>query len=126
MENMFSDYNPSNDDELFDPDDLVGIALLNDDPAFKRATALKNLYNNIVDESVIENKINTVTKAIEDGIEVEETIPEPDLEDIEPDESDVSYDGMDAEDEIEAAQDIFNGEADDDVEIFDLVDTLED
>lgn len=126
MENMFSDYNPSNDDELFDPDDLVGIALLNDDPAFKRATALKNLYNNVVDESVIENKINTVTKAIEDGIEVEETIPEPDLEDIEPDESDVSYDGMDAEDEIEAAQDILNGEADDDVEIFDLVDTLED
>ena len=126
MENMFSDYNPSNDDELFDPDDLVGIALLNDDPAFKRATALKNLYNNVIDESVIENKINTVTKAIEDGIEVEETIPEPDLEDIEPDESDVSYDGMDAEDEIEVAQDILNGEADDDVEIFDLVDTLED
>ena len=126
MENMFSDYNPSNDDELFDPDDLVGIALLNDDPAFKRATALKNLYNNVVDESVIENKINTVTKAIEDGIEVEETIPDPDLEDIEPDESDVSYDGMDAEDEIEAAQDILNGEADDDVEIFDFIDTLED
>ena len=126
MENMFSDYNPSNDDELFDPDDLVGIALLNDDPAFKRATALKNLYNNVVDESVIENKINTVTKAIEDGIEVEETIPDPDLEDIEPDESDVSYDGMDAEDEIEAAQDILNSEADDDVEIFDFIDTLED
>lgn len=126
MENMFSDYNPSNDDELFDPDDLVGIALLNDDPAFKRATALKNLYNNVVDESVIENKINTVTKAIEDGIEVEETVPEPDLEDIEPDESDVSYDGMDAEEEIEAAQDILNGEADEDVDIFDFVDSLED
>ena len=122
---MFSNYNPSNDDELFDYDDLVGIALVNDDPIFQRATTLKNLYNNIVDESVVENKINTVTKAIEDGIEVDETIPDPDLEDIEPDESDVSYDGRDAEDEIEAAQDILSGEADEDIDIIDYVDSLD-
>ncbi len=122
---MFSDYNPSNDDELFDYDDLVGIALVNDDPIFQRATTLKNLYNNVVDESVVENKINTVTKAIEDGIEVDETIPDPDLEDIEPDESDVSYDGRDAEDEIEAAQDILSGEADEDIDIIDYVDSLD-
>ena len=125
MNNMFSDYNPSNDDELFDYDDLVGIALVNDDPIFQRATTLKNLYNNVVDESVVENKINTVTKAIEDGIEVDETIPEPDLEDIEPDESDVSYDGRDAEEEIEAAQDILSGEADEDIDIIDFVDSLD-
>ena len=125
MNNMFSDYNPSNDDELFDYDDLVGIALVNDDPIFQRATTLKNLYNNVVDESVVENKINTVTKAIEDGIEVDETIPDPDLEDIEPDESDVSYDGRDAEDEIEAAQDILSGEADEDIDIIDYVDSLD-
>ena len=122
---MFSNYNPSNDDELFDYDDLVGIALVNDDPIFQRATTLKNLYNNVVDESVVENKINTVTKAIEDGIEVDETIPDPDLEDIEPDESDVSYDGRDAEDEIEAAQDILSGEADEDIDIIDYVDSLD-
>ena len=122
---MFSDYNPSNDDELFDYDDLVGIALVIDDPIFQRATTLKDLYNNIVDESVVENKINTVTKAIEDGIEVDETIPDPDLEDIEPDESDVSYDGRDAEDEIEAAQDILSGEADEDIDIIDYVDSLD-
>ena len=125
MNNMFSNYNPSNDDELFDYDDLVGIALVNDDPIFQRATTLKNLYNNVVDESVVENKINTVTKAIEDGIEVDETIPDPDLEDIEPDESDVSYDGRDAEDEIEAAQDILSGEADEDIDIIDYVDSLD-
>ena len=124
INNTFDDYNPSDFDEMFDRDDLLGISMLNDDPIYKRHTALKNLYDGIIDESVVEDKINTVTKAIEDGIEVEDTIEEPDLLDIEPDDSDVSIDGMDAEDEIEAAQDIFTGEADEDDMIIDFVESL--
>lgn len=125
INNMFDDYNPSDDDEIFDRDDLVGISMINDDPVFKRHTVLKNLYNNIVDESVVDNGINTVTSAIEDGIEVDETIPDADLTNIEPDESDVSPDGMDAEEEIEAAQEIMTGEADEDVDILDLVENMD-
>lgn len=122
INNTFDDYNPSDFDEMFDRDDLLGISMLNDDPIYKKHTALKNLYNGIVDEST--SSITTVTKAIEDSVDVEDTIEEPDLLDIEPDDSDVSVDGMDAEDEIEAAQDIFTGEADEDDMIIDFVESL--
>lgn len=126
MQNTFDDYNPSEYDldAAFDPDDLVGISLCGDDPIFKRQVVLKNMYDGIVDESVVPNEINSVQKAIEDGIEVEETVPEPDYQDIIPDDADTSIDGMDAEDQIEAAQDIMSGEADIDSDLIDIVERM--
>ena len=125
MQNTFSDYNPNSADISFDRDDLVGIALNTDDPIFQRDAVLMNMFNGIIDESVVPNEINAVTKAIEDGIEVEETIPEVDLENMELDDSDVSYDGRDAEEEIDAAQAILSGEADEDMELVDLADSMD-
>ena len=83
------------------------------------------MYNGIIDEAVVPDEINMVTKAIEDGIEVEETVSEIDLENMELDDSDVSYDGMDAEEEIDAAQAIMSGEADEDMELVDLADSMD-
>ena len=119
--NTFNDYNPTEYDlnVAFDRDDLVGISLCADDPIFKREVVLKNLYDNIVDESVEE--INTIQQAMEDGYEFDETVPDPDYQDICPDDSDVSIDGRDAEDEIEAAQDIMSGEADEESDIIDYI-----
>ena len=119
--NTFNDYNPTEYDlnVAFDRDDLVGISLCADDPIFKREVVLKNLYDNIVDESV--DEINTVQQAMEDEYEFDETVPEPDYQDICPDDSDVSIDGRDAEDEIEAAQDIMSGEADEESDIIDYI-----
>jgi len=125
MQNTFSDYNPNSADLSFDRDDLVGIALNTDDPIFQRDVVLMNMYNGIIDEAVVPNEINAVTKAIEDGIEVEETVPEVDLENMELDDSDVSYDGMDAEEEIDAVQAIMSGEADEDMELVDLADSMD-
>ena len=125
MQNTFDDYNPTSFDDAFDRDDLVGIALCSEDPIFKHQTALKNLYDGIIDESVVKNEVNSVEKAIADGIEIDETVPEPDYTDIEPDESDVSFDGMDAEDEIEAAKEIMSGEADDEADLIDYIDRLD-
>ena len=125
MQNTFSDYNPNSADISFDRDDLVGIALNTDDPIFQKDAVLMNMFNGIIDESVVPNEINAVTKAIEDGIEVEETIPEVDLENMELDDSDVSYDGRDAEEEIDAAQAILSGEADEDMELVDLADSMD-
>ena len=127
MQNTFDDYNPTEYDldVAFDPDDLVGISLCCDDPIFKRQTALKNIYDGIVDESVIPNEVNSVQKAIEDGIEVDETVPEPDYQDIMPDDTDTSVDGMDAEEQIEAAQDIMTGEADEDSDLIDMVERMD-
>ena len=125
MQNTFSDYNPNSADISFDRDDLVGIALNTDDPIFQRDAVLMNMFNGIIDESVVPNEINAVTKAIEDGIEVEETVPEVDLENMELDDSDVSYDGRDAEEEIDAAQAILSGEADEDMELVDLADSMD-
>ena len=120
---MFNDYNPNTADISFDRDDLVGIALTADDPVFAKDIAIQNMYKGVVDESV--DEINIVTKAIEDGVEMDETVPEPDVLSITPDESDTSYDGMDAEDEIDANQAIMSGEADEDVELFDLADAMD-
>lgn len=125
MQNTFSDYNPNSADLSFDRDDLVGIALNTDDPIFQRDVVLMNMYNGIIDEAVVPDEINMVTKAIEDGIEVDETVPEVDLENMELDDSDVSYDGMDAEEEIDAAQAIMSGEADEDMELVDLADSMD-
>lgn len=125
MQNIFDDYNPNSTDISFDRDDLVGIALNTDDPIFQRDMVLQNLFNGIIDESVVPDEINAVTKAIEDGIEVDETIPEADLADMELDDADVSYDGMDAEEEIDAAQAIMSGEADEDMDLVDLADSME-
>ena len=125
MQNTFSDYNPNSADISFDRDDLVGIALNTDDPIFQRDAVLMNMFNGIIDESVVPNEINAVTKAIEDGIEVEETVPEVDLANKELDDSDVSYDGRDAEEEIDAAQAILSGEADEDMELVDLADSMD-
>lgn len=125
MQNTFSDYNPNSADISFDRDDLVGIALNTDDPIFQKDAVLMNMFNGIIDESVVPNEINAVTKAIEDGIEVEETVPEVDLENMELDDSDVSYDGRDAEEEIDAAQAILSGEADEDMELVDLADSMD-
>ena len=126
MQNMFDDYNPNTADISFDRDDLVGIALCADDPIFKKDMVLKNMYDHVIDESVVKNDINSVTNAIEDGIELDdETIPEADVADMMLDDSDTSYDGMDAEEEIDAGQAIMSGEADEDVELFDLADSMD-
>ena len=126
MQNMFDDYNPNTADLSFDRDDLVGIALCADDPVFKKDVVLQNMYDHIIDESVVKNDINSVTNAIEDGIELDdETIPDADVVDMMLDDSDTSYDGMDAEEEIDAGQAILSGEADDDVELFDLADSMD-
>ena len=128
MQNTFDDYNPTEFDldVAFDRDDLVGIALCGDDPIFKRQTVLKNLYDGVIDESVVPNEVNSVEKAIADGIEVDETVPNPRYEDIMPDDCDVTVDGMDAEEEIDAAQDILSGEADEDDALIDLVERMDD
>lgn len=125
MQNMFDDYNPNSADISFDRDDLVGIALNTDDPIFQKDVVLMNMYKGIIDESVVPDEINMVTKAIEDGIETDETVPEADLENMELDDSDVSYDGMDAEEEIDAAQAIMSGEADEDMDLVDLADSMD-
>ena len=44
---------------------------------------------------------------------------------MELDDSDVSYDGMDAEEEIEAAQAVMSGEADEDMDLVDIADNME-
>lgn len=121
--NTFDDYNPTEYDlnVAFDRDDLVGISLCGDDPIFKREVVLKNLYDNIIDESVVPNEVNTVQAVMDDGYEFDETVPEPDYQDICPDDSDVSIDGRDAEDEIEAAQDIMSGEADEESDMIDYI-----
>ena len=128
MQNTFDDYNPAEYDldVAFDTDDLVGISLCCDDPIFKRQTVLKNIYDGVVDESVVPNEVNSVQKAIEDGIEIEETVPEPDYQDIMPDDADTSVDGMDAEEQIEAAQEIMSGEADEDSDLIDMVERMDD
>lgn len=125
MQNMFDDYNPNSADISFDRDDLVGIALNTDDPIFQKDVVLMNMYKGIIDESVVPDEINMVTKAIEDGIETDETVPEADLENMELDDSDVSYDGIDAEEEIDAAQAIMSGEADEDMDLVDLADSMD-
>lgn len=125
MQNMFDDYNPNSADISFDRDDLVGIALNTDDPIFQKDVVLMNMYKGIIDESVVPDEINMVTKAIEDGIETDETVPEADLENMELDDSDVSYDGIDAEEEIDAAQAIMTGEADEDMDLVDLADSMD-
>ena len=122
---MFDDYNPNSADISFDRDDLVGIALNTDDPIFQKDVVLMNMYKGIIDESVVPDEINMVTKAIEDGIETDETVPEADLENMELDDSDVSYDGINAEEEIDAAQAIMTGEADEDMDLVDLADSMD-
>ena len=124
MQNMFNDYNPNTADISFDRDDLVGIALTADDPIFVKDIAIQNMYKGVVDEAMQE-EINAVTKAMEDGVEMDETVPEPDVLSIMPDESDTSYDGIDAEEEMDAEKDILSGEADEDVELFDLADSMD-
>ena len=125
MQNTFDDYNPTEDfDDAFDRDDLVGIALCGNDPIFQRHEVLKNLYNGTIDESVVPDEINTVIKAMEDGIEMDETVPEPDYANIEPDESDTSFDGMDAEDQIEASKEILSGEADEESDLIDMIENM--
>lgn len=125
MQSTFSDYNPNSVDLSFDRDDLVGIALTADDPIFQKDLRMMKIYNGIIDESVKQD-INLVTDAIEDSVfEDEETIPIEDLENMELDDSDVSYDGMDAEEEIEAAQAVMSGEADEDMDLVDIADNME-
>lgn len=122
INNTFSDYNPSDFDVMFDRDDLLGISLLGDDPIFQKSVMLKNMYDNVVDESVVDNKINTALSLLEeDDFDDEDDVDELDMI---PDDSDVTIDGMDVEAEIEAAQDIFIGEADREYDIIDLVENL--
>ena len=119
MQNMFNDYNPTDDDLAFDPDDLVGIAELNDDPLFKKTTIIKDLYDKVIDEATAQEEINSVEKSIE--FEVDETVPEPDYSDIMPDDSDVTFDGQDAEEMMDAAHEILSGEADDESDMIDFI-----
>jgi hypothetical protein len=110
---------PTDDDIGFDRDDLVGISLLGDDPIFKKGISIENMYKCVVDEAGdIGSSISDELKSISD---VESDTP--DLLDMEPDEDELSYDGIDANEEIEAARDIFTGEADDDIDILDFVDS---
>lgn len=124
MQNTFNDYNPNSADLSFDRDDLVGIALTADDPIFQKDLRMMKIYNGIIDESVKED-INLVSDAIENTVDEDETIPIEDLENMELDDSDVSYDGMDAEEEIEAAQAVMSGEADEDMDLVDIADAME-
>jgi hypothetical protein len=110
---------PTDDDIGFDRDDLVGISLLGDDPIFKKGISIENMYKCVVDEAGdIGSSISDELKSISD---VESDTP--DLLDMEPDEDELSYDGIDANEEIVAARDIFTGEADDDIDILDCVDS---
>lgn len=120
----FTVQSPESIDLQFDRDDLVGISLGGDDPIFKRGLALDNMYRGIVDESGVVG-----TMGIEDCIDSEvendeDFVSDPGVLDMMPDESDLSMEGMDADDEIEASNDILSGEADEDMDILDLVDSM--
>ena len=120
----FALQSPKVNDIQFDRNDLVGIALGGDDPIFKRGLALDNMYRGIVDESGA-----VATMSIEDTIESEVENDEdlevdPGVLDLMPDDTDLSMDGMDVDDSIEASNEILSGEADDDVELLDYVESM--
>ena len=120
----FTVQSPETIDLQFDRDDLVGISLGGDDPIFKRGLALDNMYRGIIDESGVVG-----TMSIEDTIESEVDNDEdlnvdPGVLDMMPDETDLSMDGMDVDDEIESSQEILSGEADDDVDLLDYVESM--
>ena len=120
----FTVQSPETIDLQFDRDDLVGISLGGDDPIFKRGLALDNMYRGIVDES---GAISTMSieDCIDSEVENDEDIDsDPGVLDMMPDETDLSIDGMDVDDEIESSQEILSGEADDDVDLIDYVESM--
>lgn len=120
----FTVQSPETIDIQFDRDDLVGISLGGDDPIFKRGLALDNMYRGIVDESGAVGTMG-IEDAIESEIENDEDfVSSPGVLDMMPDETDLSMDGMDADDEIESSQEILSGEADDDIDILDYVENM--
>ena len=120
----FTVQSPEVNDIQFDRNDLLGISLGGDDPIFKRGLALDNMYRGIVDESGA-----VATISIEDGINCEvenddDILSDPGVLDMMPDDTDLSMEGMDVDDEIEASNDILSGKADDDIDILDYVDSM--
>lgn len=120
----FAIQSPAEVDMQFDRDDLVGISLGGDDPIFKRGLALDNMYRGIIDESGA-----LATMSIEDTIESEvenddDILSDPGVLDMMPDETDLSMEGMDADDMIASSQEILSGEADDDVDLLDYVESM--
>ena len=117
---------PVTPDIQFDRDDLVGIVLGGDDPIFKRGLALDNMYRGIVDES---GDLGSIS--IEDGIEKAidnddgEYESDPAVLNMVPDDTELAIDAIDADQEIEAAQEILSGEADDDIDLLDYSEKID-
>lgn len=120
----FGIQSPKSIDLQFDRDDLVGISLGGEDPIFKRGLALDNMYRGIVDESGVVGTMG-IEDCIDSAVENDDDLEvDPGVMDMVPDETDLAMDAIDADEEIEANQDIMSGEADDDVDLLDLVDSM--
>lgn len=114
---------PESIDMQFDRNDLIGISLGGDDPVFKRGLALDNIYRGIIDESGVVGTMSiedTIDSEIENDDELEADFT---VADVMPDETDLSMDGIDADEEIEAEKDVMSGEADDDSELLDAIES---
>lgn len=104
----------------FDRDDIVGIALGIDDQLYLEQVHSYAVENRMIDESGVDGSLSEYIEK-----EEKDTIPDDidiDFSELEPEDDDVSIDGMDVEDYADSEYEILNGDADDDIELFDFVD----
>lgn len=110
----------ANEFATYDRDDLIGIALGVDDPLYLESVHYKCLEENVVDDSGVDGSL---TAALDRAVETE--APEEidfDFSDIEPEDDDVTVDGMEVEDLADSDEEIINGLADDDIDYIDFID----
>lgn len=110
--------------EGYDRDDIVGIALGLEDPLYLDQVHFRSIRENVIDESGVDGKLTELLNA-----EVEAEAPEDidiDFSDLEPEDDDVSIDGMDVEAYADCDYEIGSGEAEDDIDLLDYIDLMED